>query len=65
MVLQTMQQKLVKLMDAYEKSAQGLLGKEALPISVLSVHSEFCTKLVNSLFEPSRLHFLAGWDGYV
>lgn len=67
MVLQTMQQKLAQLMDACEKFAQGLLVKEALPISVLSVHSEFCTKLVNSLFEPelSKLHFLAGWDGYV
>lgn len=67
MVLEIMQQKLARLMDACEKSARGLLVKEALPTSVLHAHSEFCTKQVNSPFEPelSRLRCLAGWDSYV
>ena len=67
MVLQIMQQKLARLMDACEKSVRGLLVKEALPTSVLSVHSKFCKKLVNSLFESelSRVHYSAGWVSYV
>lgn len=67
MVLCIMQQQLAQLMDTYEKSGQGLLVKEALSASVFGTHSEFCIKLVNSLFEPelSQLHCLAGWASYV